>query len=152
VIDLAESRRFESATELTPLTYTHPFMHRPLVEYMAAIPVFVASPPGRPRGLMKQSIGDMLPPRIAQRFSKGYADPLKARMLKTWIEEDRGAIEKSFLIEAGHVDRDRLLRTVAAIRAGSCRNLKNVELIFRLQRWLDSRQRTAAVGTQAATA
>src|SRR5205823_2729993 len=47
-----------------PLTYTYPFTHRPLVEYVLAIPGEELSAPGEMRSLMRRAFDGLVPPRI----------------------------------------------------------------------------------------
>jgi asparagine synthase (glutamine-hydrolysing) len=49
----------------------YPYLHRPLVEFLQAIPVEQSLRPGETRSLMRRSFNTLLPERIARRRTKG---------------------------------------------------------------------------------
>jgi hypothetical protein len=49
--------------------YTHPFAHRPLIEFVMSVPPDVLCGPGQPRRLMRRALGDLWPPRLRARRS-----------------------------------------------------------------------------------
>ncbi len=53
------------------LDYTHPFAHRPLVEFLLTVPVEVLCGPGKPRRLMRSALSDLWPAKLRMRRSKG---------------------------------------------------------------------------------
>jgi asparagine synthase (glutamine-hydrolysing) len=53
---------------------TYPFLHRPLVEYLMAIPHEQKLRPGESRSLMRRALRDVLPPEILARKNKGAID------------------------------------------------------------------------------
>jgi asparagine synthase (glutamine-hydrolysing) len=86
---MLDARTLQAPEALQHISYTHPFAHRPLVEFMLTIPPAEVCRPGEPRRLMRRAFSHILPPAILQRKSKAtYADhyrqaliPLAARML-----------------------------------------------------------------------
>jgi asparagine synthase (glutamine-hydrolysing) len=54
-----------------PIEITHPFTHRPLVEFLQAIPSTQWIRPGESRSLMRRALQAYLPPQIAKRKGKG---------------------------------------------------------------------------------
>jgi asparagine synthase (glutamine-hydrolysing) len=54
-----------------PTEITYPFTHRPLVEFLQAIPPTQWIRPGEPRSLMRRSLRTYLPAQIAKRKGKG---------------------------------------------------------------------------------
>jgi Asparagine synthase. len=70
---LGYSREARLSLPALPLdmTYTYPFVHRPLVEFVLAIPGEELSAPERTRSLMRRAFAALLPPRIVERTSKG---------------------------------------------------------------------------------
>jgi len=141
LVSLIETRDFESPLEYLPVLYTHPYMHRPLVEYMLAIPAEVTCSPGQPRALMRRAFGGLLPPRITARFSKGGTDPLTIRTLRARLEA-LGPVDRMLTVQSGYIDAAQLKATCSGIRSGSCVNLRNTERIVRLELWLRERVQT----------
>jgi len=54
-----------------PVEITYPFTHRPLVEFLQAIPATQWIRPGETRSLMRRALRGYLPPDIAKRKGKG---------------------------------------------------------------------------------
>ena len=57
--------------EMTPLDSSYPFMHRPLIEFLQAIPFEQLLRPGENRSLMRRALRDVLPEKIVRRKTKG---------------------------------------------------------------------------------
>ena len=67
---LLESRFFRPPERLQHLYYTHPYSHRPLVEFLFGLPANVLVGPGEPRRLMRRAFRELLPPEVQKRRSK----------------------------------------------------------------------------------
>jgi len=52
---MLEHRELQAPEPLQHLDYTHPFAHRPLVEFLMSVPVDVLCRPGAPRKLMRSA-------------------------------------------------------------------------------------------------
>src|SRR5258707_13221953 len=89
------------------MTYTYPFVHRPLVEFVLAIPGEELSAPGRTRSLMRRSFAELLPPRILERTSKGYYPPAAMRTLRPQARAAR-PVERLEVVQRGWVHPGRL--------------------------------------------
>lgn len=139
ISEYMDLRTMQSPADLPGIHYTHAYTDRRLVEFVLAIPPDVLNPPGEPRRLMKRAFECVLPPRIARRFSKGYVDPFKMRKVKAWLPAVAGRLDSLFVVREGYIDRARLRQKVDSVNGGSCRALGNVELVLRLERWIDSR-------------
>jgi asparagine synthase (glutamine-hydrolysing) len=64
---------------------THPFSHRPLVEYMLATPSLAFwDPKGGPRLGMRRALTDILPPEILARTTKGRPEAVLTRAHRDW--------------------------------------------------------------------
>src|SRR5207245_2478471 len=72
-----------------PLIYSYPFTHRPLVEYVMAIPGEELSAPGEMRSLMRRAFDGLIPPRILRRTSKGYYPPSAMRAVRPLVASMR---------------------------------------------------------------
>ena len=67
---MLSSRRLQAPEQLEHVSYTHPFTHRPLVEFMLSIPPEEVCRPGKPRHLMRRAFAEMLPDMVLNRKSK----------------------------------------------------------------------------------
>ena len=68
---MLELRHLQSPEALQHLDYTHPFAHRPLVEYQMSVPANILCEPGEPRRLMRSAFSDYWPTKLRERRSKG---------------------------------------------------------------------------------
>lgn len=68
---LLELRSLKAPEPLQHLDYTHPFAHRPLLEFLMTVPADVLCGPGEPRRLMRRTLSDLWPPDLRKRRSKG---------------------------------------------------------------------------------
>jgi asparagine synthase (glutamine-hydrolysing) len=131
-IDTGDS---QSSMEFPRVHYSLPLMHRPLVEFVLALPPGVLFAPGEPRALMKRALGDILPPRIVQRISKGYVvEPFRQRAVRTFAANVTHAGDLH-VVRCGYVDERRLSQTLEAIKAGG-HELANLRQILKLEKWL----------------
>jgi hypothetical protein len=124
--------------------YTYPFVHRPLVEFVMAIPGEELSAPGRMRSLMRRSFEGLVPPRILQRTSKGYYPPAAMRALRPLAEAARpvGALE---VVQRGWIDPGRLDAAIRVVIDGGAATGAEVLRALRLEQWLISRHRRGPV-------
>ena len=135
---LLELRILQPPESLQHLDYTHPFAHRPLVEFLMSVPVEVLCRPGEPRRLMRSALSDLWPLKLQKRRSKGlFTDPwqealqplarllLKARQLH--------------LVERGLVDHTSILARLERLCAGLDCNESQLRYIILLEFWLRNR-------------
>ena len=97
----------EAPETMAGLDYGHPFMHRPLVEFLLSVPAEVVCRPGEPRRLMRRALATMWPAALRGRHSKGLFSspylkafrPLAANLLQArrWCVVERGWIERASL-------------------------------------------------------
>jgi asparagine synthase (glutamine-hydrolysing) len=133
-----ESGFFRPPEQLQHLHRTHPYTHRPLVEFLLAIPADVLCKPGEPRRLMRRSFRELLPPEVLKRRSK-------ASFTGTFLQSVRPAARallanpRPLLVaEYGYVNatevRDRLDRVTQSL---SCREAQLRQIVL-LEYWLRS--------------
>lgn len=67
---MRELRLLEAPETMAGLDYGHPFMHRPLVEFLLSVPAEVVCRPGEPRRLMRRALSPMWPAALRGRRSK----------------------------------------------------------------------------------
>jgi asparagine synthase (glutamine-hydrolysing) len=139
VIMMAERRHGQSPSD-EPLAFTsHPFLDRPLVEFMLGIPIGIVAPPGNPRGLMRRAFAPFMPPRIVARFSKGYAAPFYMRntreVLLRWLSRpnDLKVLQLEFL------DPTRLIPYLATLR-DTGKEPELFILLLKIEQWLEARE------------
>jgi asparagine synthase (glutamine-hydrolysing) len=135
---MLELRTLQPPELLQHLDYTHPFAHRPLVEFLMTVPTEVLCRPGEPRRLMRSSLSDMWPAKLRKRRSKGpFTDmwiealrPLARNLLQT---------RQLHLVERGFVDRNSVLSRLERLCAGIECNLSQLRQIILLEFWLRTR-------------
>ena len=133
-----ELRTLQPAEPLQHLDYTHPFSHRPLVEFLMTIPANVLCGPGEPRRLMRSAFSDLWPVKLRERRSKGSFNapwqvalrPLARALLKT---------KKLHSVERGFVDRDSLRARLERLCLGLDCNESQLRQIILLELWLRNR-------------
>lgn len=121
------------------IDYTHAFAHRPLVEFLMAVPAYVLCGPGKPRKLMRSALSDLWPRKLRVRRSKGLFDlpqqealrPLAIFLIKT---------KKLNLIDAGYVDRDSILSRLHRLSRGIDCNVAQLTNILLLEFWMRNRR------------
>lgn len=128
---------------LQPCACSHPYTHRPLVEYMLAVPPSIVCSPGRPRKLMRQSLRDLLPPAILERRSKASfcnvfrmsLQPLAATLLQT--------PEQIRIVSRGWVEGRNLAARLTRFLQGLECNETQLRNLILLEFWLRSSETRA---------
>jgi len=122
------------------LDYTHPFAHRPLVEFLMTIPVEVLCRPHEPRKLMRAAFSDLWPRLLQVRRSKGLFNlpwqeslrPLARFLLKA------GNLR---VVEHGFVVRKSILARLKLLAHGLDCNAAQLQHVMLLELWLRNRAR-----------
>jgi len=133
-----ELRTLQPPELLQHLDYTHPFSHRPLVEFLMSVPANILCRPGEPRRLMRSALSDLWPPRLRERRSKGSfnapwqeaSKPLARTLLKA---------KKLHSVEHGFVDRDSVRARLERLCLGLDCNESQLRQIILLELWLRNR-------------
>jgi asparagine synthase (glutamine-hydrolysing) len=80
--------------QFEPIKSTHPFCHRPLVEFVAALPRRQLCGIGRPRDLMRRALSGILPATVRNRRTKALAGSATDKsILEILPTLTRGALE-----------------------------------------------------------
>jgi hypothetical protein len=135
---MLELRTLQTPETLQHLDYTHPFAHRPLVEFLMTIPAEVLCRPGEPRRLMRRALSDLWPPKLRNRRSKGlFSAPWREalRPLARHLLEER----QLQLVERGFVDRISVRSRLERLLAGLNCNEPQLRQIILLELWLRNR-------------
>lgn len=124
------------------IIYAYPFTHRPLVEFVLAIPGRQLAAPGEPRALMRRAFHDFVPERVLRRRSKGYYSPSLMRHLRTRIPELL-PVRKLEVVSGGWLQAPVLEAALREVAQGSTAPLPEVWASIRLEDWLVSHARRA---------
>lgn len=129
--------------QFEPVKSTHPFCHRPLVEFVAAVPRRQLCRSGRPRDLMRRAFSGILPPAVLDRRTKALAgsatdksilEILPALSRDALETESRGYIDganfRRILQNPQATDYDRGQLTQALILEVWLRTRRSPELAF----------------------
>ena len=135
---MLELRQLQAGEALQHLDYTHPFAHRPLVEFLMTVPADVLCRPGEPRRLMRSAFSDLWPPRLRERRSKALFNapwqealrPVARALLKA------GQLH---VVERGFVERTSVSARLERLAVGLECNQSQLRQIILLELWLRNR-------------
>ena len=144
VLQYSRLRRLQTFWWTPRVVWSHPFADRRLVEFAAAIPFEVLCPPGCPRALMKSALAGVLPQRILNRFSKGYAAPYLVREVRPVVEELSRRIDHLQVVQREYVDAGQLRARLDALAGGAVTQLGNLLHIAAVEAWLSAHDREFA--------
>jgi len=133
-----ELRTFQTPELWQHLDYTHPFTHRPLVDFLMTVPVEVLCGPGQPRRLMRSALSDLWPVKLRMRRSKGLFNlPWQAVLgpLARFLVKGK----QLQAVEHGFVDRASVLSRLQRLAAGLDCNLDQMRYVIVLELWLRGR-------------
>jgi asparagine synthase (glutamine-hydrolysing) len=124
------------------LVFSYPFTHRPLVEYVMAIPGDQLSAPGEPRSLMRRAFAGFVPARILARRSKGYYPPSSARSIRRALSS-LPPPDRLESVARGWIEPAIVEALIASVRDGGGHGSGELRRIMRLEEWLHARHRRA---------
>lgn len=133
-----ELRSFQTPELWQHLDYTHPFAHRPLVEFLMTVPVEILCGPGEPRRLMRSSFSDLWPLRLRMRRSKGLFTLPWHEALSSLANVLLNAKELQ-VVNRGFVDRVSVLSRLQRLSAGLDCNQDQLRHVIVLELWLRHR-------------
>ena len=143
---ILELRRLQPDEPLQDFDYTHPFAHRPLVEFLMTVPTGVLCRPGEPRRLMRSALSDLWPVKVRERKSKGmFNTPWQAALrpiARTLIQT-----RQLHVVERGLVDRASFRSRLEKLSAGLDCNESQLRQIIVLELWLRKRADAALPAT-----
>jgi asparagine synthase (glutamine-hydrolysing) len=126
------------------LDYTHPFAHRPLVEFLMTVPVEVLCGPGEPRRLMRSAVSDLWPLKLRMRRSKGLFNlPWQEALMP--LARVLLSAKKLHLVECGIVDRASVLARLQRLSVGLDCNLDQMRYMILMELWLRRRMNNQGV-------
>ncbi|MBV9927479.1 MAG: hypothetical protein JOZ96_20840 [Acidobacteria bacterium] len=135
---MLELRMLQPAEPLQHLDYTHPFAHRPLVEFLMTVPTDVLCRPGEPRRLMRSAFSEMWPPRLRARRSKGLFNAPWQEALRPVARALLNAKQLQ-VVERGFINLTSVLSRMERLTVGLECNESQLRQIILLELWLRNR-------------
>lgn len=130
--------------ELTCLDSSHPFLHRPLIEFLQAIPFEQFLRPGENRSLMRRGLRDLLPEKIARRKTKGNPSEGLARAMAREASKMRALFTDARVCAYGFMDATPLLAAVERAKNGLEPYAGALLITISLEFWLRTLERRPA--------
>jgi len=112
-----------------------PFLHRPLVEFMQAIPKEQRARPGETRSLQRRALRDLVPPEILRRKGKGNPIEALSRAIVREHEALGSLLTNSLAAKRGYVNQSCVNTQLEKLRYGDMHSLEIFRLIP-LESWL----------------
>lgn len=117
---------------------SHPYLHRPLVEFLLAIPVEQKLRPGETRSLMRRALRDVLPEQIVRRRGKqGPAEALCRALAREWPRL-QPLFARAKVCERGYVKTQELHEALSRARHGTEPRIFSLLMTISLELWLRS--------------
>ena len=135
---MLELRHLQAPEPLQHLDYTHPFAHRPLVEYLMSLPANVLCQPGEPRRLMRSAFSDYWPTKLRERRSKGVFNAPWQAALRPLARALAGA-KQLHVVERGYVNHAGVRSRLQRLCQGLDCNEHQLRQIIMLELWLRNR-------------
>lgn len=143
------SGRLANRGDVPTISFTYPYLHRPLVEFVLGIPDTLLWRPNRSRALMKDALDGLVPSSILARRDKGYAPPAVLRLMRPAAMEMLQNIDSLATVEHGYIDPKRLAEKLKEMVDGR-RYESNFGALVALEMWL--RGAHSGAGTPRSTA
>jgi asparagine synthase (glutamine-hydrolysing) len=135
---MLELRQLQIPEPLQHLEYTHPFAHRPLVEFLMSVPANILCGPGEPRRLMRAAFADYWPAKLRERRSKGvFNTPWQAALRP--LARALASEKQLQVVERGIVDRASVTLRLDRLSRGLECNEHQLRQIIMLELWLRNR-------------
>jgi asparagine synthase (glutamine-hydrolysing) len=117
---------------------SYPFLHRPLVEFLLAIPFEQKLRPGETRSLMRRALRDVLPQKILQRRSKGVTGETLCRGIAKEWRTLKLMLDNAHVVDKGYVNQKALIAAFDLARHGRELNIVALLETISLELWLRS--------------
>jgi asparagine synthase (glutamine-hydrolysing) len=117
---------------------SYPYLHRPLVEFMQAIPIEQKVRPGQSRSLHRRASASILPDKIVKRKGKGNPTEAICRAINSEWPRLQSLFNNARVYQYGYIDQKEMNPALEMSRNGVNDFLVNVVKIFPLEIWLRS--------------
>jgi asparagine synthase (glutamine-hydrolysing) len=117
---------------------TFPFLHRPLVEFVLAIPLEQKLQPTETRPLMRRALKDILPETILRRKGKGSVSETLCRGLAHEWTAIKSMLDDARVVSRGYVDYKEVMSALDKARHGIELDLDAFSNVISLEIWLRS--------------
>jgi asparagine synthase (glutamine-hydrolysing) len=115
---------------------SHPVLHRPLVEFLQAIPFEQRVRPGETRSLMRRALKDLVPEKVLRRRSKkGPQEALFRAVTRQWPRL-RPIFDDPLVCARGYMDTAQLRTALERVRHGCETNAYPILQTICLEFWL----------------
>jgi asparagine synthase (glutamine-hydrolysing) len=118
------------------INVSYPWLYRPLVEFMQAIPFMQRVRPGQTRSLMRRSLQSKLPPRIVQRRGKRSPSEAIVRAIRREFPRLQSLFDEPLIAAYGFAKRNELRATLDRARAGTDLTALSIVMAISLEVWL----------------
>jgi asparagine synthase (glutamine-hydrolysing) len=123
--------------EYRDLYVSHPYTHRPLVEFCLGTPLSQFLRAGKTRSLMRRALVDRLPTKICNRVSKVGADEAYVRALqREWA--GNSDVRRWSVCTRGLIDSGKLSDSLNAMYRGIHQQTGYLMRLVSMERWLRS--------------
>ena len=131
---------------------SHPYLHRPLVEFLQAVPFEQRVRPGETRSLMRRALRDLLPEKILKRQGKkGPEEALFRAVARQWPQL-RPIFKDARVCAGGYMGTNALQATLERVRHGCEKQSFNVIQTISLEFWLRALERRSPTARNTAVA
>jgi asparagine synthase (glutamine-hydrolysing) len=129
---------------------SHPYVHRPLVEYLQAIPFEQRVRPGETRSLMRRALRDLLPEKILKRQGKkGPEEALFRAVARQWPQL-HPIFKDARVCATGYMEAKALQAILERVRHGCETHSFAVIQTISLEFWLRTLERRSLPARSAA--
>lgn len=123
-------------TEAADYDISYPYLHRPLVEFLCAIPFDQLLRPGNSRSLMRRSLAGLLPPEILRRKGKGQTREILGVGFERQWPRWRRFFDDPLVVRYGFVEPKPLHAALLRARHGLAGEAFQLSSILTLEVWL----------------
>jgi asparagine synthase (glutamine-hydrolysing) len=136
--------------EFSKVDVSYPFLDRPFIEFMQAIPHTQRVRAGETRSLMRRSLKGLLPEKIAKRKSKGNPQEAITRAIAREWRRLEPLFHDARMVARGYIDQAALQTAVEKFRFGCGTHSPTLLKALVLEIWLRGLERQAVTVKQPA--
>lgn len=114
----------------------YPWLYRPLVDFMQAIPFDQKVRPGETRSLMRRALRNTLPSRIVTRRGKRSPSEALVQAIRREFPRLTSLFEDPLMAQYGYADQSELRMTLVRAREGADLTSLSIVMAISLEVWL----------------